>query len=133
VLSPNPRNPRTGSKAAVAAVFCLTCVFLAQAGSISRNSLQKLRESTLRSELSMMRIAIDSYTLDKEWPPQSLQNLVDAQYLPAIPTDPFTQSKDWVCEIGDMNLGSELRPRGLYEVHSRSNKTATDGTRYDSW
>ena len=81
----------------------------------------------------MMRIAIDNYTLDKEWPPQSLQNLVDAQYLPAIPTDPFTGNKDWVCEIGNMDLGSELRPHGLYDVHSRSNKIAADGTRYDSW
>jgi general secretion pathway protein G len=81
----------------------------------------------------MMRIAIDNYTLDKEWPPQSLQNLVDAQYLPAIPTDPFTESKDWVCEVGEMDLGSEFRPRGLYDVHSRSNKLAADGSRYDRW
>jgi hypothetical protein len=32
-----------------------------------------------------------------------------------------------------MDLGSELRPRGLYDVRSRSNKVAADGTRYDSW
>ena len=121
------------AKAALAATLSLACVLLTQAGSISRYTPDKLRESTLRSHLSMMRIAIDNYTLDKEWPPQSLQNLVDAQYLPAIPTDPFTESKDWVCEVGEMDLGSEFRPRGLYDVHSRSNKLAADGSRYDRW
>jgi general secretion pathway protein G len=128
-----PARSRLLAKAAVAATLSLCCVLLTQAGNVSRTAPDRLRESTLRSHLSMMRIAIDNYTLDKEWPPQSLQNLVDAQYLPAIPTDPFTESKDWVCEVGEMDLGSELRPRGLYDVHSRSNKLAADGSRYDRW
>ena len=111
----------------------LVCVLATQASTDRRTTPEKLRESILRWQLSEMRIAIDNYTLDKEWPPQSLQNLVDAHYLREIPTDPFTQSKDWVCEIGDVNLGPGFNAWGLYEVHSRSNKLAADGSRYDSW
>ena len=44
----------------------------------------------------MKRYAIDEYTLSKQQAPQSLQDLVNEHYLKEIPTDPFTQKKDWV-------------------------------------
>lgn len=128
-----PSRSRMLAKVVLAAILLLIYVFLARANNVCRTTPEKLRESTLRSELSMMRIAIDSYTLDKEWPPQSLQNLVDAHYLREIPTDPFTESKDWVSEIGDVNLGEEFKAWGLYGVHSRSRKVSSDGSRYETW
>jgi general secretion pathway protein G len=35
------------------------------------------REATLKQDLRVMRQAIDQYTLDKQKPPQSLQDLMD--------------------------------------------------------
>lgn len=46
--------------------------------------------------LRTTRDAIDHYTLDKERCPKSLQDLVDAGYLRAIPVDPMTGRTDWV-------------------------------------
>jgi hypothetical protein len=46
-----------------------------------------------------MRQAIDQYTLDKDKPPQSLQDLMNGHYLEEIPMDPFTRKKDWVLEF----------------------------------
>jgi general secretion pathway protein G len=120
-------------RALFAAILSLACVFTARAGNVGRTMPGRSLESTLRWQLSAMRIAIDTYTLDKERLPLSLQDLVSTHYLSEIPTDPFTQSKDWVCEIGEVNLGEGFNARGLYEVHSRSNKVAADGSRYASW
>ena len=39
-----------------------------------------------------MRQAIDSYTMDKEKAPQSLDDLVTTGYLREIPSDPVTHS-----------------------------------------
>jgi general secretion pathway protein G len=53
------------------------------------------REAVLREDLYTMRKLIDQYTIDKQQPPQTLQDLVDAGYLRGgIPTDPFTGRSD---------------------------------------
>ena len=129
----NPFRLATAGRVLFAAVLLLLGVVGVQAADICRGASERLRESTLRWQLSAMRIAIDDYTLDKERPPRSLKELVDAHYLREVPTDPFTESKDWVCEIGEIDLGPEFKAWGLYDVHSRSNRTAGDGTRYASW
>src|SRR5260370_42122648 len=49
------------------------------------------RESVLRSNLSTLRSVISQYTLDKQKAPQSLDDLVQAQYLRQIPLDPMTK------------------------------------------
>src|SRR5215471_9082204 len=48
------------------------------------------RESVLRQDLYTLRNVIDQYTLDKQKAPQSLDDLVQAGYLKAIPKDPMT-------------------------------------------
>ena len=50
--------------------------------------IQREREAILRTDLRTIRDAIDNYTLDKHGHPKSLQDLVDAGYLRAIPVDP---------------------------------------------
>ena len=47
------------------------------------------RESVLKQDLTAIRNAIDAYTLDKQKAPQSLQDLVSANYLKEIPEDPM--------------------------------------------
>ncbi len=58
----------------------------------------------------MMRAAIDSYTMDKQKAPQSLDDLVQEGYLKSIPEDPMTHTKDtWVTDTSD-SLHSWTRP-----------------------
>jgi len=81
----------------------------------------------------MMRGAIDGYTVDKEQAPQSLQDLVNEGYFKEIPTDPFTQRKDWVPEFGDTVLTPDQTTTGITDVHSNSTQVSSGGTAYDTW
>src|SRR6185312_5778677 len=58
-------------------------------------SVQRAKEATLKTDLAVMRQAIDNYTLDKEAAPQSLDDLVNPQapYLREVPIDPMTHQK----------------------------------------
>jgi general secretion pathway protein G len=96
------------------------------------------REAVLRTDLRTMRDAIDNYTLDKQEPPRSLQDLVDAGYLRAIPADPITHKPDWVPVfvdpvLGDPVLSPDLKAQGLNDVHSNSSRVATNGSQYNTW
>ncbi len=56
----------------------------------------------LKEDLRVMRSAIDSYTMDKQKAPQSLDDLVQDGYLKAIPEDPMTKSREtWDTDISD--------------------------------
>ena len=60
-------------------------------------AIRQAREAALKEDLHVMRAAIDSYTMDKQKAPQSLDDLITDGYLRAIPEDPFTHAKDtWV-------------------------------------
>src|SRR6187402_666113 len=59
-----------------------------------RNTIVSAKEATLKSQLFIMRDAIDQYYADKGKYPESIQALVNEQYLRSVPTDPFTESTD---------------------------------------
>ena len=99
---------------------------------------QRAREAVLRTDLRIIRDAIDHYTLDKERRPKSLQDLVDAGYLRVIPVDPTTGKPDWVPDfdgpvLADPVVGPELKAQGFHDVHSYSNGIATEGSHYNTW
>jgi general secretion pathway protein G len=99
-------------------------------------SVQRAREATLKTDLTVMRQAIDNYTLDKEAAPQSLEDLVNPQapYLREVPVDPMTRAKDWHLDYGDLVLSPDQTNNGIVDVHSSSPMTSTsDGTPYNSW
>ena len=80
-----------------------------------------------------MRDAIDKYTLDKQQPPLTLRDLVNAGYIREIPVDPITHEADWVPVFGDVTLSPDRKAAGLYDVHSSSNRTSHDGSKYNEW
>jgi general secretion pathway protein G len=99
-------------------------------------SVQRAREATLKTDLTVMRQAIDNYTLDKEAAPQSLEDLVNPQapYLREVPVDPMTRAKDWHLDYGDLVLSPDQTNNGIVDVHSSSPMTSTtDGTLYNTW
>ncbi len=96
-------------------------------------STKREREATLRLDLLTMRQAIDNYTLDKQQPPKSLQDLVNAHYLREIPIDPFTCKNDWIAPLEDVALSSDWRAVGIVDVHSGSEHVGHDGRAYSTW
>ena len=97
-------------------------------------SLKSAREAVLNEDLHVMRQAIDSYTMDKEKAPQSLDELVQAGYLKEIPKDPVTQSRDtWLPDQDDSLESVDQTSGGIANVHSGSGQTGTDGRPYTEW
>jgi general secretion pathway protein G len=97
-------------------------------------SIVRSKEAALHQDLSVMRQAIDQYTLDKEQAPQSLDDLVTAQYLRQIPVDPVTGTRDWQVTTSDMLLSPEQTSSGITDVHSGSDAVSPfEGTPYNTW
>jgi general secretion pathway protein G len=99
-------------------------------------SVQRAREAVLKSDLQVMRQAIDNYTLDKEAAPQSLDDLVNPQapYLREVPVDPMTRGKDWHVDYGDFVLSPDQTNNGIVDVHSSSTQVSSiEGTPYNTW
>ena len=90
--------------------------------------LEKSREAVLRENLSVMRKSIDHYYGDKNLYPPSLQSLVDERYLKFIPEDPLTEKADtWQTVMPPDNSNR------VYDIHSGSPDTASNGTLYNTW
>jgi len=97
-------------------------------------NIQHAKEAVLREDLHVLRNAIDSYTVDKQQAPQSLDDLVSAGYLHEVPTDPFTNHKDWITDTSGMLTSvDQTDSGGVDDVHSASQKSALDGTTYNTW
>jgi general secretion pathway protein G len=113
----------------VVLVFALVCGFFL----FRYPPLRRDRERTLKLDLFTMRLAIDTYTLDKQQPPQSLEDLVKEHYLKEIPTDPFTRKKDWVQNVGEIVLSPEQTVTGIADVNSSSGQLGSNGMAYNEW
>ncbi len=97
-------------------------------------AVRQAREAVLKEDLHIMRTAIDSYTMDKEKAPQSLDDLVQSGYLKSIPVDPFTRSNDtWVTDSSSDMYSLDQTDSGIDDVHSGSEETGSDGQPYSSW
>lgn len=99
-------------------------------------AIVRAREAVLRDDLYTMRNLIDEYTLDKQQPPATLQDLVDDGYLRGgLPEDPFTNSNQtWKVDLEDVPLSPGQTVSGIVDVHSGSDDISSDGeTAYSSW
>ena len=97
-------------------------------------AVKHAREAVLKEDLQTMRSAIDSYTMDKQKAPQSLDDLIQDGYLKSIPEDPMTHSKDtWVTDSSDALYSLDQTEPGINDVHSGSELTGSDGQPYSSW
>lgn len=92
-----------------------------------QQSVVKAREAVLRQDLFTLRDVLDQHRADQGKYPPSLQALVSAGYLRAIPKDPFTQSQTTWQEMSDAVEG------GVIDVFSGSEFVGTNGTPYNRW
>jgi general secretion pathway protein G len=119
-------------------------------------TIKRQKEVELRTALREMRLAIDKYkeasdagqiqvTLGTEGYPATLDVLVDGvpmlnavdkklKLLRRIPIDPMTNSTDWGLrayqdEPDSLSWGGS----NVFDVYSKSEGTALDGTKYKEW
>ena len=97
-------------------------------------SIKSAKEAALKEDLHVLRDAIDSYTMDKNKAPQSLDDLVQNGYLKVIPEDPMTHSREtWVTASDDTYADLDQTEPGVNDVHSGSEEQGSDGQPYSTW
>ena len=121
---------------------------------------QRQREAELRANLRQMRTAIDKFkdAVDggrisqmelkpgSEGYPPDLETLVDGvpiqgdasgallKFLRRIPTDPMTKSTDWgMRSYQDRPDARSWGRENVFDVYTKSEATALDGTKYRDW
>jgi general secretion pathway protein G len=120
---------------------------------IARFQVKREKERQLRYDLWQMRRAIDAYKdaadkhafqtkIDSQNYPPDLQTLVDGvdvqgkkvRFLRHIPTDPMTGNDDWgLRSMQDDPDSDSWSGNNVFDVFSKSDGTALDGTKYKDW
>ena len=93
-------------------------------------TIMHARETVLKDDLVNMRKLIDEYAADKGKLPQSVDDLVSAEYMRKKPKDPITETDDWNPQMGDDPYTGD---QGMIDVHSSSSEVSTEGTPYSEW
>jgi general secretion pathway protein G len=123
---------------------------------IFRYTVVRQKEAELRSDLRMMREAIDHYKeladqhkfrteVGSENYPPNLDALVKGvplgagadkrlRFLRSIPIDPMTGLADWgLRSASDDPDSTSWGGKNIFDVYSKSTGTAMDGTKYSEW
>jgi general secretion pathway protein G len=120
---------------------------------IARNAVAREREHQLRQNLWMMRDAIDRYKdaadrgafqikVDSGGYPPDMDTLVTGvdvggkklKFLRRIPVDPMTKTTEWgLRSMQDEKDSSSWGGQSVFDVYSKSDATALDGTKYKDW
>jgi general secretion pathway protein G len=101
-----------------------------------KNATKRTRETALKENLHTLRTLINQYLVDKGQYPQSLQTLVDEEYLYRIPVDPMTKSAETWVEIPQVLTLEEMvsgAMPGIMDVQSGSDDISLEGTAYNTW
>ena len=116
-------------------VITLVLILASMAVPTFHVAIVRAREAVLRDDLYTLRKLIDEFTIDKQCPPTSLDELVQEGYLRGgIPSDPFTNSNEtWRVDIEDVPISPDQATSGIVDVHSGSDEVSLDGTPYSSW
>nr|WP_047492934.1 type II secretion system protein [Terriglobus sp. TAA 43] len=120
---------------------------------VTRWQVKRTKERELRTALWQMRSAIDRYKdaadrgafqtkLDSFNYPPDMETLVDGvdvqtkkvKFLRSIPKDPMTGDTDWqLRSMQDEPDTTGWGGQNVFDVHSKSQGTALDGTKYSEW
>ena len=134
-LAPNADSGQSGgfTLLELMIVMAIIAILVSISIPIYGRSVVAAHERALRADLVSLRSAIWNYTLDKQKAPQSLDDLVTAQYLPQLPKDPMTHETNWEVVEDETLLSVNQQDPGITDVHSASTATASDGTSYNTW
>ena len=151
------RKSETGMTLLELIIACSILIILASAAlPVARYSIIRGKETELRRDLREMMDAIDSYkdAADKnqirvevgsEGYPPDLETLVKGvpmgasadkkiRFLRKIPVDPMTGQAEWgLRAVQDDADSTSWGGKNVFEVYSKSQATALDGTKYSDW
>lgn len=92
-------------------------------------SVDKSKEAVLRQNVATLRDAIDKFHGDTGKYPQSLDDLVEKQYLRRIPLDPVTNSeKTWITVPSE-----DADDPGVMDVKSGASGKSRTGQLFQDW
>ena len=131
----------------------ILAILAAGAAPIARFKVKRDKERELRYDLWTMRDAIDKYKdaadrgafqtkVDSQnYPPdlETLVNGVDVQgkkvkFLRHVPVDPMTGKAEWgMRSMQDDPTSDSYGGQSVFDVYSKSQGTALDGTKYSDW
>jgi general secretion pathway protein G len=120
---------------------------------LARLSIKREKEHDLRYDLWQMRDAIDRYKdaadrntmqtkVDSMGYPPDLETLVNGvnmggkkvRFLRKIPVDPMTGNTDWgLRSLQDEPASDSWGGQNVFDVYTKSEGTALDGTKYKEW
>ena len=120
---------------------------------LARLSIKREKEHELRYDLWQMRDAIDRYKdaadrnamqtkVDSMGYPPDLETLVSGvnmggkkvRFLRKIPVDPMTGNTDWgLRSLQDEPASDSWGGQNVFDVYTKSEVTALDGTKYKEW
>lgn len=120
---------------------------------VARFEVKRTKERELRYDLWQMRAAIDHYKdaadrnafqikVDTQGYPPDLDTLVQGvdvqgkkvRFLRRIPIDPMTEKADWgMRSMQDDPNSDSYGGQSVFDVYSKSEGTALDGTKYKDW
>ncbi len=133
-LSMSKRQQRGFTLIELIIVCAMISILLGVMVPIYKIHILHANEAVLKQDLRSMRDAIDQYTQDKEKAPQTLDDLVSAGYLHAIPKDPFTHAADtWQTVQEDVMTAISQTAPGITDVKSGSSLISSEGNAYSSW
>ena len=134
-------------------VVTILGILSAMAVPVARFQIKRQKEKELRAALWEIRDAIDKYKdaadrgafqtkVDSFNYPPDLETLVDGvevqtkkvRFLRKIPIDPMTGQTDWVLRAMKDDADSDSwSGDNVWDIHSKSQATALDGTKYSTW
>jgi general secretion pathway protein G len=154
---PTIRTVRGGERGLTLVELIVTVTILSILASaavpVARFQLKRQNERELHRDLWMMRDAIDAYKdaadkhafqtkVDSQNYPPDLETLVtgvDVQgkkvkFLRRIPVDPMTGKAEWgLHSMQDDPASDSYGGQSVFDVYSKSQGTALDGTKYSTW
>jgi general secretion pathway protein G len=131
----------------------ILAILAAGAAPVARFKVKRDKERELKYDLWTMRDAIDKYKdaadkgafqtkVDSQNYPPDLETLVtgvDVQgkkvkFLRRIPIDPMTGKQEWgLRSMQDDPTSDSYGGQSVFDVYSKSQGTALDGTKYSDW
>lgn len=139
----------------------IVAILAAVAAPVANNMIKRQKEMELRAALRDIRFAIDRFQLDVDRYPGIRTKMLNAanddgypeklewlyqgvdigdakgtkiKYLRRLPKDPLTGKADWQTRSSRDRPGSRFTDGvNIFDVHSRSEAVALDGTHYVDW
>jgi general secretion pathway protein G len=150
------RNSRGFTLVELIVTVMVLAILVGMAVPLARNTIIRQREIELHQSLRDIRLAIDKFKaasdqgfiqikLGTEGYPDKLETLVEGvpqngavdkklKFLRRVPVDPMTNTTEWgMRSYQDDPTSQSWGGQNVFDVYTKSDGTALDGTKYKDW